>query len=298
MRVGKYAIELSNEDKVFFPAAGLTKGDLVEYYRKAAEYILPHTKGRPISMHRFPDGIRKSGFYHKKLPDYFPDWIDSQVVDIEGGSNRQVVIEKAAALVYLANQGCVTPHIWLSRQDKLNSPDRMVFDLDPPGDDFDVVRRSAIAFHDFFDDIGIATFVQITGSSGIHVVVPLRRDSDFDEVRATARSIAEIMVDRHPEELTVEQQKKKRKGRLFLDTNRNAYGQTMVAPYCVRAREGAPVATPLEWKEVKSSKLTPRDFTIRNLFRRMSRREDPWRTIGRSAVSLSSMKEKLKRVTA
>lgn len=297
MRIGRRSVEVSNRDKVFFPGSGLTKGDLVDYYHRVAEYLVPHARDRLVSMHRFPDGIEGPDFYHKDVPDHFPRWIHTEEVEKEGGSLRQLVIDDTATLVYLADQACVTPHVWLSRVDRRRHPDRMVFDLDPPGEDPDAafaeVRWTARRLADLLDEVGLVPFVMTSGSRGLHVHVPLDRGADFDAVRGFAAAAADLLVARHPERLTREQRKAKRGDRIFLDVMRNAYAQTAVVPYAVRAREGAPVATPLEWDALGASGMSPRRYTIRNLFRRMSRKEDPWKGMGRRARALEGPRKAL-----
>jgi bifunctional non-homologous end joining protein LigD len=273
--VGKHKLKLSNLDKVFFPEQGITKGDLIEYYRRAADIMLPHLQGRPISMQRFPDGIQDSGFYQKEVPDYFPDWIDRTSIQVEEDNTKQdqVVIDNPAMLVYLVNQGMITPHIWLSRQDKIDYPDKLIFDLDPPGDNFEAVRHGAQLMHDILDELGLKTFVATTGSKGLHVVIPLDRS-----------------------ELTVETRKNKRKDRLFLDYLRNSYAQTSVAPYAVRAKPGAPVATPVEWRELSDADLGPQSYNINNIFRRLGQKEDPWKNMMADASSIQEAREKLQQI--
>jgi len=294
-RLGSHTVELSRPDKVLFPDAGLTKSDLADYYRRAAETMLPYLRGRPVSMHRFPDGIDGEDFYHKEAPDYFPDWIRQVPVKIkEGGRQSQVVIGNAATLVYLADQACITPHVWLSRADRLNHPDRMIFDLDPPGDDFEIVRRGARALREVLEEEKLFAQVMTTGSRGLHVTVPLDRSADFETVRDFARQMAELLAARQPKVFTVETRKDKRRGRLFLDYLRNAYGQTAVPPYAVRARPGAPVAAPLGWEELSDGDLTARSYTIKNIFRRLGQKGDPWKGLGRHARSLNEPRRRLK----
>lgn len=290
MRVGRRSVEIGNPDKVLFPASGITKRDLASYYRDVAELLLPHVRDRPVSMHRFPDGIGGEDFYHKNVPDYFPDWIRTERVEKEGGTLRQLVIDSAATLVYLADQACITPHAWLSRVDRPRHPDRMIFDLDPPGSDpesaFEEIRWAARRVKALMDDLGLLPFVQTSGSRGLHVHVPLDRGAGFDEVREFARAAADLLARRHPGRLTTEQRRAKRGGRVFLDVLRNAYAQTAVVPYAVRARPEAPVATPLEWEELGRADLLPTSYTVDNLRRRMARKQDPWAGIGRHARSL------------
>jgi bifunctional non-homologous end joining protein LigD len=294
IRVGPYTVELSKTDKVLFPDDSITKGDLINYYRRVAEIMLPHMEGRPITMHRFPDGVGKEGFYEKEAPDYFPAWIKRVSVEKrEGGRENQIVCENAATLVYLADQACITPHIWLSRMDKLLFPDKMIFDLDPPDDDFEPVRSAALSLRDLLEKLGMNAYVMTTGSRGLHVVVPLDRSADFDTVRSFAQDVAKVMVRQDAELLTIEERKDKRRGRLFLDTLRNAYAQTSVAPYAIRAKRGAPVATPLDWHELNDPSLHSQSYTMRNIFHRLGQKGDPWKEIWRHAYSLSGPQKRL-----
>jgi bifunctional non-homologous end joining protein LigD len=283
--IGGHEVELSNLDKVFFPDRGLTKGDLVDYYDHVADHLLRHAAGRIVTMQRYPDGVDGKDFYQKDVPDYFPGWIRAVEVEKEGGSLHQVVLEDRATLVYLANQGCVPIHVWPSPADRRKHPDRLVFDLDPSGEDLAGVRSGALILRDVLEDVGVVPFVMTSGSRGFHVVVPLDGEWGFDRVRELARQVAAVAVDRDPERLTVEQRKEERKGRVFIDVLRNAYGQHSVAPYSVRAWPEAPVATPLDWDEL--SGVEPRTYTIENVMRRLAQKDDPWKGMGRRARSLA-----------
>jgi len=248
-------IELSSLEKVLYPRDGITKGDVVDYYARVADTMLPHVRGRFLSMHRWPDGLDGEGFYQKQAPDHFPDWIRTERVEKEGGSNRQVVVDEPATLVYLAQQACLTPHPWLSRADKPRAPDRMVFDFDPSGEEgFDEVRWAARELRSVLAELDLASFVMTTGSRGLHVHVPLERRAEFDGVKGFARGVARLLADRHDDRLTVEVRKDKRKGRVFVDYLRNEYAQTAVAPYGVRARKDAPVAAPIDWDELEAQR--------------------------------------------
>jgi bifunctional non-homologous end joining protein LigD len=293
LRLGRYTVELSNEDKVLFPDAEITKGDLVGYYRDVAEVILPHVRERAITMRRLPDGINGKSFYQKEVPDYFPEWIDTATLAKEGGEVTHVVANKSATLVYLANQACITPHIWLSRADKPDHPDMIVFDLDPSEHDFEAVCDAARAVRDVFEELGLAAFVKTTGSRGLHVVSPLDRRADFDTVRQFAQDVARVLAARDSKRLTIEARKNKRRGRLFLDTVRNAYAQNIAPPYAVRSREGAPVATPIEWDEVDGSENISQRYTLKNIFKRLNQKGDPWKEIRRSARSLKTPRRRL-----
>jgi bifunctional non-homologous end joining protein LigD len=288
--------EVSRPEKVMFPDAGITKGDLVAYYERVAGAMLPHVRGRPVSMQRFPDGIEGHGFFHKDVPGHFPDWVERVKVGKRGGTVTHAVTRNARTLAYLANQACITPHVWLSRSDRLDCPDRMVFDLDPATGDFGAVRRAARLTGALLEELGLAPFAMTTGSKGLHVWVPLRRREVFEEMRAFARDVARLLADRHSDELTTEQRKAKRDGRIFLDVGRNAYAQTAVPPYAVRPRPGAPVATPLHWDELSDSKLRPDRWNVRSLFRRLSRKGDPWADIGSHARQVSGARKRLDRI--
>lgn len=286
---GKYKVDLSNTDKIIFPDEGITKGDLIEYYRKIANVMLPHVEDRPLTLHRFPDGINGEGFYQKEASDYFPEWIEKlPVKKKEDGETHYVICNNEATLVYLANQASITPHVWLSRKNRLEKPDRLIFDLDPPeGNDFSAVRRAAITLRKFLDnEVGLTSFVMTTGSRGLHLAVPIKASQDFDAVRSFAQKVAKIVAQRNPDSLTTEIRKEKRKGRIFLDTARNAYAQTAVAPYSVRPKPGAPVATPLDWDELSEDHLNAQSYRIRNIFRRLAQKPDPWKQINRHRVSL------------
>lgn len=293
--VDGHTIGLSNLDKVLFPQSGITKGDLVEYYRRIAQVALPHYRDRPLTMQRFPDGIGKDGFYQKDIPDYFPDWIDRVRLDKEGGTVTHAVANNSATLVYLANQGCVTPHLGLARRDKPDHPDRLIFDLDPSDDNIDTLRTAAESVKSALDRVSLGSFIQTTGSRGVHIVVPLDRSAAFDDVRAFARALMQHTAEANPDLLTIEQRKDKRGKRVFLDYLRNAYGQTAVAPYAVRAIEGAPVATPLKWRELEDSRFHPRRYTIRNVFRRLAQIEAPWTDLPRQSHALKDAEARLKK---
>ena len=244
-------------------------------------------------MHRYPDGIGDGDFFQKNIPDYFPDWIERTTLPKTDGEVTHVVANNAATLVYLANQACITPHLALSRIDRPNHPDRMIFDLDPSDDDFGKIQDTARHLGNLLDALKLASFVQTTGSRGLHIVVPLDREADFDEVRKFSHRVCRVLADRHPDLMTVEQRKNKRGKRVFLDDLRNAYGQTSVAPYALRARPGAPIATPLEWDEVGASDLTPRKYRMDNIFRRLGQRDDPWADIARHAQGLDKARRRL-----
>jgi bifunctional non-homologous end joining protein LigD len=294
-RVGRRTLTVTHPDKVMFPDDGITKAELVDYYVEVAAVMIPHIRDRPLTQQRFPDGIDGETFWHKQIPGYFPSWVPRVGVRTEKGPQEQILCNEAATLAYLANQNCITPHVWLSRADRLHQPDQIIVDLDPPGDDFEPVRQGALLTKAILEDIGLAPFVKTTGSKGLHVAAPLRRGTDFEDVREFSRALAGVLAARD-ERLTTEVRKDKRRGRVFVDVGRNAYGQTAVPPYAVRARPGAPVATPLDWEEVRDRRLSPRRYTLRNLGRRLSRDGDPWKGMGRRARSFRAPARALERL--
>jgi bifunctional non-homologous end joining protein LigD len=232
------------------------------------------------------------------VSSYFPKWIRRVTVKKVGGTVTHLVCNDAATLVYIANQACVTPHIFLSRIDKLDVPDQMVFDLDPQGDDFEPVRATAQAFKQLLDDLQLPAYLKTTGSRGLHVVVPLQRREGFDSVGDFARELARIVVSQGPEERTMEPLKVNRGGRVFIDTNRNAYAQLVAPAYAVRARKGAPVSVPLAWSELNKKSLRSDGVTIRSIFDRLDKVGDPWADLWRSGVSLTRARRKLERERA
>ncbi len=296
-KVDGHEVELSSLDKVLFPEDGITKGDLIDYYRRIARVILPHIKDHPVTMQRFTGGVAEPGFYHKQMPDYFPDWIASAKVEVleSGEIQDQVLANDAATLVYLANQYTVTLHAWLSRAERLYYPDRMIFDLDPPAG-FEAARAAAFLVRDLLEKVGLAPFVMTTGSRGLHVVTPLDRSAHFDETRDFAKDLAQLLAGRHPETLTTEMRKSERGGRLFLDYVRNGYAATAVAPYSLRPRPGAPVATPLTWDEVQDPDLRVDSYNLRNIWERLEKVGDPWRSMMRNARGLKEPRRKLDRL--
>ncbi len=293
LKFGKYTVELSHTDKIYFPDKKYTKGDLVNYFKDIADVMVPYLEDRPLVMLRYPDGIKGESFFHKDTPDYFPGWIKTKSIKKDGGGTvNHVICNNAATLVYIANQGCITPHIWLSKTDKLNYPDTLIFDLDPPGDDFSEVIFAAKKLRAILTgDLGITTFIKTTGSKGVHVEIPLQRKEKFDAVREFGQKISKILAERYPDRLTTEVRKNKRKGRVFLDVARNGYAQTAVAPYAVRAKPGAPVAVPIEWDELNKS-MSPQKYNIKNIFRRLSQKKDPWKDFRKYAASISESSEK------
>ena len=287
-----HAITITHPDKVLFPADGITKGELAEYYQSIAPRMIPHIRDRPLHMNRFPGGIQYHPIQQKRVPDSFPAWIKRGTVDLQrGGTITHAVIDNAAALVYLAQYNVVTVHVWLSRIQAPNQPDQLMFDLDPADEDFGLVRRTALKVKAMLEEMKLIPFVKTTGSRGLHVVAPITVGPTFEEVHLFADAVAQRLTAADPEHLTTEFTKQKREGRLFLDVNRNAYAQTAVAPYAVRARTGAPIAVPVTWSDVESDGLRPDGVGIRTIAKWLKGRDDPWKSMERSQKPLPPLKE-------
>ncbi|MBG0851237.1 non-homologous end-joining DNA ligase [Streptomyces spinoverrucosus] len=278
VRAGRRTVEVHRPDKVLFPGGGdakeYTKRDLVDYYRAVAPFMLPHLRGRPLMLQRQPDGLDGPEFMQKNTPENYPEWITRVEVPKEGGTVCHTVCDDAATLVYLADQACLTLHRWLSRTGRLDRPDRLVFDLDPSGGSFAPVREAAWLLGELLDELKLPSALMTTGSRGLHVVVPLNGHHDFDEVREFARDVADTLAAAHPDRLTTAARKKDRGERLYLDVQRNAYAQTAVAPFTVRARPGAPVAVPVAWDQLDHPDFGPRRWTVADAVDQA--RTNPW----------------------
>lgn len=299
--VGGITVPLTHPDKVLFPADGITKADLARYYADVADRMLPWLRDRPISMVRYPDGLDGQRFFQKNAPSYFPDWIRRVRVGKEGGEVEHAVCDKPATLVYLANQACIEIHAFTSRADKLDLPDQLVFDFDPPdGKRFADVRRVALWARDLLTgELGLTSFVRTTGGRGLHVHVPLNRRADFDAVLEFAHQVAGFLARGHPDAITTEQRKDKRGMRIYADVMRNAYAQTVVASYGVRARPGAPVATPLSWADVEDESLEPGRFAMATLRARLDGgTDDPWTGFTESRQGLGDAAKRLAKLDA
>jgi len=290
-------VQITHPDKVLFPDDGITKADLADYYQTVAPVMLPLVGGRPVTMQRFPNGIGKGGFLQKQVAASVPEWIER--VTAPNRRTRQattrdevtyLVCRTPDDLAYLANQACITPHVWLSRTPDIHHPDQLVFDLDPASTDPRVLRLAAAALRGLLEELGLASFLKSSGSRGLHVVVALVPAAETDAVKAFSIAVAEVLAARHPDDLTTEGRIADRGGRLFLDIGRNGYAQTMAAPYAVRALPGAPVSVPLDWSEL--DEFDPRRHTLRTIADRLAQ-PDPWAGLDRAACTLDQARTRL-----
>jgi bifunctional non-homologous end joining protein LigD len=287
-------LELSHLDKVLFPESGLTKGDLIDHYRRVAARALPQLRDRPAAVVRYPGGVDGVSFHQQAAPAHAPSWIARVTVPEDGGEITHLLCQDEQTLVYLANQAAVTVHTWLSRADRpelLDRPDQVLFDLDP-SHDFDEARHAALDLHELLAELGLPGQVKTTGGRGLHVSVPIERRYHPDQLRDFARTVCTVLESRTPERYTSEVHKAKREGRLYLDVSRNAYAQLAVAPYSVRATQDARVATPLAWHELEDEALSPTRFTISTMPQRLAE-ADPWREPPPPAATLATARQRI-----
>jgi bifunctional non-homologous end joining protein LigD len=291
---------ITHPEKVLFPAvdghAAITKGELAAYYESVAPLMVPHVRGRPITMERYPAGIGAKGFFQKDVVKGFPEWLERVEVPKKGGSVHHPLISDTRSLLWVTNQNNITPHVWTSRVPALYQPDICVFDLDPATEDAGVLRGAALALRDLLEELGFPSWVKTSGSKGFHIVVPLDAKSDFGDVAAFAHGVGAVLVRRNPKDLTQEFHKADRGGRILVDTARNAYGATFAAPYAVRARAGAPVSVPCTWKEIEDGHVGPRTFDLGNVRERLAETGDLWNDLRRRRRSLRPAMERLRRL--
>ena len=291
-------VQITHPEKVLFPPAGdnaaITKGDLAAYYDAVARIMVPHIRARPITMERYHRGIAAPGFFQKDVSKGFPAWLERVEVPKKGGTVHHPIVTDARSLLWLANQNCITPHVWTSRAPDLYHPDICVFDLDPSEEDADVLRSAALKLRALLDELGLPSWVKTSGSKGFHIVVPLDGKTEMGQVAAFAHAVGALLVKREPRTLTQEFHKVDRAGRILVDTGRNGYSATFAAPYAVRAKPGAPVSAPCTWEEVEQGGVTPRTFTLRTMAARLDAVGDVWSDLRRSRRSLRRAIDRLR----
>lgn len=276
LKLGGHTVDLTNTDRVMFPDAGITKREVIDYYKDVADLMVPELANRALTMERFTKSIDEGGFVMKHAQKHYPDWIPRA----ELGEKTVVeypVCNSQAALVYFANQGAVAFHIWASPIDAPDHPNEIVFDLDPPDlSAFPLVRETAHVLKDLLEELALPVFVKTSGSKGLHVVTPVDGKASYEQVRELVAMIAKLLIERYPELVTLEFHKKDRKGRLYFDTGRNIMGATFVAPYSLRGRPGAPISAPLTWNEIDDPSFAPNGVTLRDWPARRDAVGDAW----------------------
>jgi bifunctional non-homologous end joining protein LigD len=285
---------ITHPDKIFWPKERITKGDLVAYYEKVADTILPYLVDRPQSMHRQPDGIRSEGFFHKDMSSFLPRRISTERVfsASSGRTINYVLCQDKWALLYMVNLGCIELNPWLSRRQNLENPDYVVIDLDPDGNPFKDVVKVARAVHAVLEKVGAESFCKTSGSSGLHICIPTDGKYGFDVGRLFAENVCKVVQAELPKLTSVDRNPAKRRGRIYLDFLQNRRAQTLAAPYCVRPRPGATVSTPLKWSEVKAG-LSPEAFTIQTLPSRLKKLGDLWAPMLKNCVDIESCAKQL-----
>jgi bifunctional non-homologous end joining protein LigD len=269
-------LRLTNLGKVFWTDEGITKGDLIDYYRSVAPYLLPYLKDRPTVLSRYPDGIDGEMFYQKDMPGWAPPWLRTTTLWSEHSQREihYVMLDDADGLAFIANLATIPIHTWASRSSDLERPDWTIVDLDPKNAPREHVVPLALAIHALCEDIGLPNYVKTSGQSGLHILIPLGGQCTFDQARSLAYLIGLIIERQHPDMATTNRNPAARGGRVYLDWGQNAHGQLLVAPYSVRPVAGAPVSMPLVWSEVVPG-LDPKQFNLRNALERVSTRPDP-----------------------
>jgi len=258
-----------------------------------APVILPHLRGRPITMERYPAGIGEKGFWQKDVSKGFPEWLQRVTVRKKDGVVHHPVVTDTRSLLWMTNQNTITQHVSTSRMPDLNYPDICVFDLDPSNDDAEAVRAAAIALRDLLEELTLPSWVKTSGSKGFHIVVPVDGETPIGQLARFANTVGTVFVSRAADRLTQEFSKADRRGRIYVDTGRNGYSATFAAAYTVRAKSGAPVSAPCTWEEIERGEVDPRTFTLRNMPERVEKVGDLWADMRRRGRSLKRATEKL-----
>jgi bifunctional non-homologous end joining protein LigD len=287
---------ITHPDKVLFPEDGITKGDLASYYDDLSAVIVPHLRGRPITMERYPAGIGRQGFWQKDVSKGFPSWLKRVTVPKKNGVVHHPIVTDRRSLEWITNQNTITQHVWVSRVPRLKFPDVCVFDLDPATDDVDAVRAAAIELRDLLKALGLTSWIKTSGSKGFHIVVPLDAKTPIGVAARFANAVGSLFVSRAPDRLTQEFSKADRGGRIYVDTGRNGYSATFAAPYTVRAKRGAPVSAPCTWEEVEGGIVGPQTFNLGSMRKRMADVGDLWSGLRRHRQSLQRPIERLTRL--
>jgi len=285
------AFKPSNLQKLYWPKEKITKGDLLTYYSSVARYILPHLKDRPESLRRYPEGINGLTFFQKNLADH-PSFIKTYPLRHKGKTVHYLLIQDEKSLLYAANLGCIELHPFFSRTQSLQKPDYAILDLDPKGAPFSQVVQIALAIHQLLKAIDVPSYPKTSGASGMHIAIPLNGKYTYEEAKTFAKLIATMIHSQLPTISTLERSIAKRKGKVYIDYNQNNLGQTLAAPYSVRAKPYATVSTPLQWHEV-TKRLTPQKFTIKNILSRLKKVGDLYAPTLKKGIDLRKALKKL-----
>jgi bifunctional non-homologous end joining protein LigD len=291
-------VVITHPEKLLFPDDRITKGELASYYEVIAPIMLPHILGRPITMERYHRGINEKGFFQKDVSKGCPEWLERVEVPKKGGVVHHPLASDARSLVWMANQNCVTPHVWTSRMPNLYRPDICVFDLDPSEDDPSALREAALLVRQVLDELGLPSWLKTSGSKGFHIVVPLDGKAGFEEVARFTDAVGGVLVKRDPNNFTQEFSKADRGRRIYIDTARNGYSATFAAPYAVRPKRGAPVSAPCMWEELASGEVGPQTITLRTMAERIGSVGDLWSDMSKHTQSLRGPVEQVRKLAA
>lgn len=287
-------VTVTHPEKVLFPADGITKGDLAEYYDAVADVMLPHMARRPVTLERYNAGIKGPKVFQKNVEKGFPDWLERVQVGKKDGVVNHVIATDARGIIWLANQNSITSHVWVSRAPRIDYPDVMVIDLDPSDDDEKRLRKAALLTRDVLTELGLESWVKTSGSKGFHIMVPLDAKSNYGAVARFAHGVGELLVKLDPKNFTREFYKKDREGKIMVDTGRNEYSATFAAAYSVRPKNGAPVSAPCTWPEVEKGKVGPMTFTLKNVPKRVAKLGDVWEDLLKTKQSLKKAISRLR----
>jgi bifunctional non-homologous end joining protein LigD len=279
-------ITITHPHKILFPDSAITKGELAAYYEMVAPYMVPHMRARPVTMERYHRGIGAAGFFQKDVSRGFPDWLQRVEVPKKGGTVHHPIVTDARSLLWLANQNCITPHVWTSRAPNLYYPDICVFDLDPSEENPAQLKAATFELRGFLADLGLPSWLKTSGSKGFHIVVPLDGKTNMSDVAEFAHTVGTLLVKRDPANLTQEFHKIDRGRRILVDTGRNGYSATFAAAYAVRAKPGAPISAPCTWDELQHGDIGPQSFTLRSMAARIESVGDVWAEMKKRGRSL------------
>jgi bifunctional non-homologous end joining protein LigD len=284
----------TNIKKIFWPAEGYTKGDLIAYYERVAPLMLPYLRDRPLVLTRFPDGITGKSFYQKDAPDFAPAWVRTERI-YSRDTERDIaylVVDDVEMLRYVANSGAIPIHLWASRIPSLERPDWLVLDLDPKGAPFTDVVRVALALRRILDRLELPSYVKTSGATGLHILLPLGARYTYEQTRTFARLLAMLGVEALPDISTVARPLRARGGKVYIDFGQNGHGQTIVAPFSLRPLPGAPASCPLEWGEVTPG-LDPARFNLATIVARFERMADPLRPVLEDGIDMVAAIERI-----
>ena len=292
-------VNLSSADRVLFPADGITKGDLFEYYKRVGPTIVPHLRDRPFTMKRYREGIVKPGFFQKQAPKGMPDWIPTRQFRTwpREGESRLVdfpLVNSTEALLWMVQMHCIDMNAWYSRVDKSDRPDFVLFDLDPPDEGFELAIEVAHLIRALLEELELPGYVKTSGADGIHVVAPIARRSTFPQTYDFAEKASRLLEQRHPGKVTTEWLKKKREG-VLVDHRQNGHGKTIASVYSVRPKPGAPVSTPIRWEEL-TPEVRPRDFGMKEALQRIEEYGDLYAPVLEDPRPLAPAARKLERL--